>query len=271
MTIPSLVLAVSFLPFFEAKNTVANYLVNPPAEGESVTCQRPGFQVRETCPACEGKGEFMLEEQNFGQSNGRLGGGQKKRLKCPVCKGQKRFDTFMAPSELILQVARDREKFNSDHQGRGEVPVGQAYVPQADYEKIKTDRQKLKLIEEAYGKPCATCNWTGVEPCKKCDGRGVMSCPDDDCKGGWAVVKTTTSYTRTKSGSSGFNNGYNRGGFNSSGGSRRISRKEEKINVHVCTECGGATQVLCPECQGRRAKPCRKCNGTGMKQKGFGL
>jgi hypothetical protein len=33
MTASSLILAVSFLPFFEAKNTVANYILVPPAEG----------------------------------------------------------------------------------------------------------------------------------------------------------------------------------------------------------------------------------------------
>lgn len=271
MTTSALVLAVSFLPFFEAKNTVANYLVTPPPAGQTVTCERPAFQTREICPACEGKGEIMLQEQNYGQANGRLGAAQKKRVKCAVCKGQKRFDTFMAPSELTLQVAQDREKFAAEHQGRGEIPVGQAFIPQAEYEAIKKDRQKLKLIEESYGRPCQTCYWTGVEACKKCDGRGVLPCPNDDCKGGWAVVKTTTSFTRTKSGGSNLRGGYNRGGFSGSSGSRRVSRKEEKVNVNICPECDGAAMILCPECQGRRAKPCRKCNGLGTKQKGSGL
>lgn len=271
MTIPSLMLAVSFLPFFEAKNTAAGFLVTPPPEGTSVTCERPSFMTRETCPACEGKGELILQEKNFGQADGRLGAGLKKRVKCAVCKGKRKLDTFLKPADLTLQVARDREKFVSDHQGRGEVPVGQAFVKPDDYEQIKGDRAKLKLIEEAYGKPCNACNWTGVEPCKKCDGNGTIPCPNDDCKGGWAVTKTKTSYTRTKSGSSRLNGGYNRGGFSSSGGSRRISRTEEKINVHVCPDCEGASLLLCPECQGRRAKPCRKCNGMGTKQKGYGL
>lgn len=272
MTSSALLLAISFLQFFEAKNTVVNYLVNPAPEGaKPVVSERPSFEVRETCPACEGKGEVMLTEQNFGQANGRLGAAQKKRVKCAVCKGQKKIETFMPPAELTLQIARDREKFVSDHQGRGEVPVGQAFIPQEDYESIKSDRRKLKLIEEAYGRPCPACHWTGIEACKKCDGRGVRSCPNGDCKGGWAVVKTTTSFTRSKSGSSGLSTGYSRGGFSGSGGSRRVSRKEEKINVNVCPECGGAAMIICPECQGRRAKPCRKCNGLGTKQKGYGL
>ncbi len=268
MTIASWVLAVSFLPFFEAKNTAVNYLLNPPDGNESVVCEKPSLVVHERCPACEGKGEIMLAEQNFGQANGRIGGvGQKKRIKCPVCKGQKKLEAFENPANLTLQVARDRERFNSQHQGRGEVPVGQAFIPQADYERIKSDRTKLKLLENAYGKPCPTCHWTGLEACKKCDGQGVMPCPNADCKGGWAVVKTTTSFTRTKSGGS---SGTNRGGFRSSGGTRRVSQKQEKVNVNVCPVCDGASVILCPDCQGRRAKPCRKCNGLGVKQKGFG-
>ena len=119
MTIPSLVLAVSFLPFFEAKNTAAGFLVTPPPEGTTVTCERPSFMTRETCPACEGKGELILQEKNFGQADGRLGAGLKKRVKCAVCKGKRKLDTFLKPADLTLQVARDREKFVSDHQGRG--------------------------------------------------------------------------------------------------------------------------------------------------------
>ena len=59
-------------------------------------------------------------------------------------------------------------------------------------------------------------------------------------------------------------------GFSSSS-SRRVSRKETKVNVQVCPDCGGAHVVTCPECGGRRASACRKCGGTGTKQKGGGL
>lgn len=273
MTLPSLVLAASFLSFFEAKNTTANYILEPP-EGEStVSTVKPEFTVRETCPACEGKGEIVLKEENFGQSNGRLGNGKIERRKCPVCNGRKKLESFPNPEDLALQVSRDRQQFESDHLKRGEIPVGMAYVPREIYEKVNADkngRNKLKLVEEAYGKPCTTCHWTGLEPCRKCDGRGTITCPNSDCKGGWAVTKTTTSYSRSSSGG-GIRGGYNRGGFSNSGGSRRISRKEEKVNVHVCPDCDGAHMIICPECQGRRAKTCRRCNGIGTKGKGYGL
>lgn len=267
MTFSSLILAVSFLPFFEAKNEAANYILEPPANGETVTCTRPSLSVRETCPACEGKGEIVLKEENYGQSNGRLGGGRTERRKCAVCNGARRIESFVHPSALALQVTRDRETFVNNHLGKGDIPVGQAFVPRETHD--KADRTKLKLVEETYGKPCTSCQWTGLEPCRKCDGNGILPCPNSDCKGGWAVVKTTTSYTRTKSGGNMNRGGYNRGGFSGSGGSRRISRKEEKVNVHICPDCNGAQKIICPDCQGHRSKPCRRCGGSGTKGKGY--
>lgn len=270
MTLTSLVLAISFLPFFEAKNTAVNYLLHPPPEGTAINCERPSYTTLSVCPACEGKGEIMLQEEDFGQASGRLGVAQKKRVKCAICKGRKRLETYFNPNDLLQAVSRDREKFISDHQGRGEIPVGQAFISAEDYAKFKQDRQQLKLIEEAYGKPCS-CHWTGIETCRKCDGRGLLPCPNSDCKRGWAVTKTTTSYTRSKSGGNSLNLSNARSGFRSSSGTHRVSRKEERVNVHVCPTCEGASFILCAECQGRRAKPCRKCNGLGIKQKGFGL
>ena len=58
------------------------------------------------------------------------------------------------------------------------------------------------------------------------------------------------------------------GGFRSSGGSRRTTRKETKVNVSPCPVCGGTKFIVCPECGGRRAHPCSKCNGLGIKTKG---
>lgn len=269
MTLSACLLAVSFLPYFEAKNTAANYILEPPEAGTAVKAEKPVPVIREVCPACDGKGELMLREENYGQANGRLGGGKTERRKCALCNGEKRLETFVDPAELVLQVSRDRETFTAEHLAKGDIPVGQAYVPREAH--AKADRATLKLVEEAYGKPCSTCNWTGLESCRKCSGRGYLTCPNKDCKGGWSVTKTTTSYSRTKSGGGNIRGNYNRGGFSSSGGSRRISRKEEKVNVNVCPDCNGAHLVPCPECDGHKSKPCRRCNGLGTKQKGVGL
>ena len=264
MTAFPLVLALSFLPYFEARNQIANLVITPPAEGASpVRSEKPDLVVRSACPGCGGKGELVLEEPNFGQANGRLGKAKTIRRKCPLCNGRGGLESFMNPSELAVQVARDREKFASDHQGRGEIAVGQAFIPNAAYD--RTDRKKLKLVEEAFGKPCSKCHWTGLEACRKCSGNGVAKCPEADCKGGVLVTQTTTEKTYTKSGGSGFGNG-SRGGIRGSG-TRRSTRKETNVNVQVCPTCGGARAVLCPECGGRRAKPCKSCNGLGIKQK----
>lgn len=257
-------LAVSFLPYFEAKNEAANWILDPPPDGaEAKSAERPDLGAFERCPICEGRGEIVLEEGNFGQGGGRIGGPQVKRLKCPACKGAKRIQTYVDPSALAAQVARDRERFASDHLAKGDIPVGEAFVQRDRYD---AKDKRVKLVEKAYGSPCRTCNWTGIEPCKKCSGAGWRPCQNKDCKGGWDVSTTTTSISRSRSGGSSGNH-YNRG-FSNSGGSRRYSRKETKVNVTVCPECGGAARVLCPECGGRRAKPCRKCSGLGVKQKG---
>ena len=236
MTTACMIIAVSFLPFFEAKNTVANYIIEPPGEGaERIDAVKPDLTVTE---------------------------------KCPVCKGAKKLEAYASPSSLAIDVTRDREKFQSEHLSKGDVPVGEAFIPREKYEELteRKDKEKLKLVKETFGQPCRTCNWTGIEPCKKCDGNGFIKCPNDDCKGGWAVTKTTTSYSRTKSGG-GLNGGS--GNWRSSSGSRSIKRKEEKVSVNVCPDCGGATTVLCPVCLGRRAAPCRKCNGVGSRKKGY--
>ena len=62
MNFLTVILAVSFLPFFEARNQVANFVVTPPPEGTSVKPELPDLVVREKCPACEGKGELVLED-----------------------------------------------------------------------------------------------------------------------------------------------------------------------------------------------------------------
>lgn len=259
------ILAVSFLPFFEARNKVANFVIDPPSEGTSVKPTLPDLMVTETCPACEGKGELVLEEPDYGQSKGRLGPAKKTRKQCPLCNGKGKTKAFMDPSELALQVAADRAAFAAEHQGRGEIAVGEAFVPNAKYDGL--GKKRLKLVEEAFGHPCKNCNWTGLEPCKKCGGKGLVKCTNSDCKGGWAVVKTMTESSVRKTGSS--SNGIrSNGGMRSRSGSRSTVRKETKINVSPCPECGGARQLVCPECGGRRAHPCSKCKGLGTKTKG---
>ncbi len=252
-------LAISFLPFFEAKNAAANLLISPPDDGVEVKCERPNLFTTFPCQACNGSGEIMLEEQDFGQMNAtRLGRMKKIKHKCAVCNGKKRIEAFMSPVELAMQVAADREKFEASHQNNGDIPVGQAFIPRAKHENL--DKKKLKLISKIYGEPCRTCHWTGIEPCKKCDGNGLMDCPNDDCRGGWAVTTFETSYSKRRSGGINTNS---RRSYGSS--SRSESRKEKKVNVTLCHDCGGANKIRCKECNARRAKPCRKCKGLGTK------
>lgn len=256
---------VSFLPFFEAKNKAANFIISPPPEGtvEAKTFTRPTLMVVEKCPICDGAGEIVLQEQNFGQASGRIGNLGSRRLKCDACRGAKRIERYIDLTDLAAQVAMDREKFEAAHLAKGDIPVGEAFVPRDSY----NDRDKrLKLVEKSFGKACRNCNWTGVEACKKCSGQGVRDCPNKDCKGGWAVTTTTTSFSRSKSGGSN-RTSYSRG-FNS-GSSRRYTRKETKLSVQVCPDCGGAGRILCPDCGGKRAAPCRKCQGLGSRRSSY--
>ena len=257
--------AVSFLPFFEAKNEAANFILSPPPEGaaETKTVEKPLLMVVEKCPICDGKGEIVLQEQDFGQASGRIGKLGSRRLKCDACRGAKRIERYIDLTDLAAQVARDREKFEAAHLAKGDIPVGEAFVPRDNY---KDHDKRLKLVEKSFGKACRSCNWTGVEACKKCSGQGVKDCPNKDCKGGWAVTTTTTSISRSKSGGSN-RTSYSRG-F-SSGSSRRYTRKETKLSVQVCPDCGGAGRVLCPDCGGRRAAPCRKCQGLGSRRTSY--
>ena len=259
-----LLIAISFLPFFEARNTAANYVINPPEAGaEEIKFEKPNLELTSKCPACEGEGVIVLEETDFGQINAtRLGKAKRIREKCSFCGGRKSFVTFMNPNELEVQIAKDFEKYKASHLSKGEIQVGNAFVPNASYEGV--DRKKLKQIEKTYGDACRSCHWSGIEECGKCDGRGYIKCPNSDCKGGWAVTKNTTSYSKTSSGGI-----RNRGSYNSSGSSRRYSRKETKVIVQLCPDCEGAKMVKCPKCLGRKAEVCKKCNGLGMKQKNF--
>ena len=270
MNILTALLAVSFLEFFETRNQVANFVIDPPPEGTSVKVEKPQLTVRDRCPGCEGKGQLVMVEPDFGQSKGRLGSAKKVKKECPLCNGRGKIESFMNPNELSLQVSKDLEAFAAAHQGKGEIRVGEAFVPNARHRELSEakDKERLKLVEEAFGHPCKKCTWTGLEACKKCKGQGVIACDNSDCKGGWAVVKTTTEKTTVKSGGS---SGGIRGGFRSGGGSRRSSTKETTVNVSPCPVCGGTKFIVCPECSGHRAHPCSKCNGLGIKMKGASL
>ncbi|MBR1921922.1 MAG: hypothetical protein IJ829_07990, partial [Kiritimatiellae bacterium] len=248
MILPPLLLAVSFLPFFEARNQVANFVIEPPRDGTVVKPALPDLMVHETCPSCSGKGELALEEPDYGQAKGRLGAARKVRKECPLCRGKGKVHAFMNPSQLALQVAADRAAFAAEHQGRGEIAVGEAFVPNEVYQSL--DKERRKLVAAAFGQPCKKCNWTGLEACKTCKGNGVVACRNNDCKGGWSVVKTTTETSVRKSGGSSSGIRSN-GGFRSNSGSRSTVRKETKINVSPCAVCGGARFTVCPDCGGR--------------------
>lgn len=261
----AVILAVSFLPFFEARNQVANFVIDPPPEGaEAAKPEKPALIVTTPCTVCEGKGELLLVEPDYGQTKGRIGSGSKKlRRECPICRGKGKVRAYVNPTDLVRQVAEDRAAFAAKHQGRGEIAVGEAFVKNEKYATL--DRDRKKLVENAYGHPCRRCNWTGIEECRKCSGNGTVKCGNPDCKGGWAVVKTTTESSVSKSGNSNRVRGCC-GGYRSS--SRQTRRKETKISVTPCPECGGASRVKCAECGGMRAQPCGQCKGLGIKVKG---
>ena len=257
------VIAVSFLPFFEARNKVANFVVDPPKKGEETAgAKLPSLVVMETCPACEGKKTLTLVEPDYGQAKGRIGSGRTLRRDCPICRAKGKIRAYMNPNDLSRQISADRSAFAAAHQGRGEIAVGEAFVPNDRYATL--DKDRIKLVDNAFGRPCKACKWTGIEACAKCKGFGVVKCANSDCKGGWSVVKTTTESSVSKSGSSAY--GRHCGGFYSSG-SRTKRHKDTKISVTPCPDCNGARFTICPECGGMRAHPCRKCGGIGMKPK----
>lgn len=261
MTASSLLLAISFLPFFEAKNVAVNNIIDPDQniEVNENDFKKPELLIRDKCPACKAAGIIVIEEKNFGQfSTYRLERPKKIKQKCPFCMGSRYIEAFYNPTELKILIARDRSKFEADHLAKGEVPVGKAFIPKENHGKI--DRKMIKVLKEAYGEPCRTCHWLGIAPCKECDGNGHKPCPNNDCKNGWMVTQTESSYTKTSSGGS-----LSRGSYNRSGTSRRITRKKTNVNVQICPECSGIGMIKCPECNGRRAQPCRKCNGLGTK------
>lgn len=225
-------LAISFIPFFEARNQVANFVAEPPPEETAVKPELPDMMVRDACPGCGGNGELVLVEPNCGQYKGRLGTVKKVRRPCKLCGGKRRIQSFMVLSALARQVAADRIAFTTKHQSKGDIAVGEAFVPREIFDGLS--REIRKLVAESYGHPCKKCNWTGIEACKKCKGSGFVPCTNADCEGGWDVKRT-------------------------------VVRKETKVSVAPCQTCGGAKLLVCPECNGLRAKPCQKCNGTGRK------
>ncbi len=243
----TLLLAVSFLPYFEARNQVANYLVTPPDTTAEITKPaKPEPASRKACPTCEGKGKLKIQEPDYGQNKGRLNLKSKKiTVPCARCQGRKQVMLYDMTS-LKQQVARDFETYTLNHQTKGEMPVGCAFVPQADYETI--DKKKLKLIENTFGKPCTSCHWLGLTDCKKCRGEGVRKCSEERCRNGFIIPEDVENEN---------NNSY--------------SRRTKKITLlrkfEVCTTCGGTEQERCSDCAGRGALPCEKCHGIGYKQK----
>ncbi len=248
--------------YFEARNALANMMLAPQhaMRGQSVP-ERPESATRMPCPFCGGKGEVVTQEPDYGQWEGRLNkGGKKTRRSCPLCEGRKGWAAYYSPRELYAVVTQARGIFMATHQARGEIAVGQAFVPRAMHE--GAHRKQLKLVEEAYGKSCPKCEWTGIEECKKCKGAGKVKCDGNECKGGWIVTKTVTQQSSSSSPSRSRSCCSSR----RSSGSRRTTRRET-VTVKECPICQGAGMRICPECGGRCAQPCSKCHGLGIRQK----
>ena len=260
-----LIFAFSFLPFLEARNAQAVSAVDPKnAVAVTDAAGRPDLRIRDTCGVCDGKGKLIVSEPDFGQSTGRIGvGSRRKKLACPICRGNGRFECLANPTDLAAQVVRDRDAFAAAHLAKGEVAVGPAFVSPALAAELQKDSRRRKMLIDAFGQECPACHWCGFEPCRKCHGVGVIPCTVSDCKHGWLVTKTEKKFQSSRSGGNSFGNG----GYRRSGGSRHSSRTETKITVTECALCGGVGKIRCPDCNGRRAAVCRKCNGTGEKRR----
>lgn len=255
-----LILAASFLSFFEARNTIARYAIEPPTDTNSIVrAERPSVFAEETCECCRGAGEVKLQEPDFGQNDGSLSSARIYRKTCPICKGKGRRAVYQNPDTLKAEIAANRQEFENNHRQLGEIALGEAFVPNDLYAKL--DRKQMKLIEEGYGKPC-TCLWSGLEACRHCHGKGYEPCRAKDCENGFVVMRHTASETNTRSGSSSLRSS----SFRSTGNSHRSSGRTT-ITVNLCPTCQGVAQVICSECSGQRAAPCRRCHGTGEKRR----
>ena len=108
------IVAVSFLPFFEARNQIANFVFDPPPEGKTVKPVLPNLTVTETCPGCDGKRELVLEEPDYGQFKGRIGKAKKiHKQQCQLCGGKGKLKAFINLKDLLHQVASDYTAFSA--------------------------------------------------------------------------------------------------------------------------------------------------------------
>ena len=252
-----------YLRFFEARNAAAAGILAPPSQhgemkisGEDF--QRPDAIVRMRCPACKGKGAIEVEEPDFGQWAGRMGRSPRRPEKCPVCAGRKTWRAYEDQRVLEAGVAQALSAFSSAHLAKGDVSVGNAFVPRQVYD--NADRKRLRLVEKTFGQECKKCNWTGLEECKRCRGEGTVKCSNKDCKGGWIVTKRTRT---TRSGGRSHRSSCSR----SYGGGSSHSSKVEEISVAECPVCRSTGMLVCQECNGMCSHICSKCRGTGVKSK----
>ena len=255
--------ADSFVEYFESRNRMANYVLAPPPPDPNPSSHAPHFSIRlpdpsgyVRCQFCEGRKEVVLEEPNYGQLDGRIGGAKKKKLRCPLCNGAGGWKAFSDPIWRANEITRAFAEYCARHQSRGELMEGNAFVPREL--SLTADKKSLKRVAQAFGKPCKKCNWSGILPCKKCNGHAVVKCTSKDCKNGWVVTKTTITNSHSGGGIRG-----GHGAFHSVGSHSRRTTKRETVTVTTCPECGGAALLRCPECGGERATICNKCSGLG--------
>ena len=253
--------ADEFADYFEVRNRMANFVLAAPSPGEegALDLRLPDATAHMRCPFCEGRRECVLEEPNYGQLDGRIGGAKKKKLRCPLCKGAGGWKAFEDPARRSADIARGLAEFSASHQSKGDLAEGGAFIPR-DF--ADADRKTLRRVQEAFGKPCSQCKWSGIVQCRKCGGKGVVRCGAKDCKGGWLVTKTTTTQSHSGGGIRGGNSS-----FHSVGSRSHRTTKRETVTVVLCPDCGGAALRRCEECDGERAKICPRCSGTGVKQK----
>lgn len=249
--------AISFLPYFEARNSLALRALSSETDVEGgendAVPTLPDMTKRVKCISCKGHGVLNLKEEDFGQLKGRIRSAKKIKCKCPVCNGSGRRTIYLDQDELKVAIARDYAKYREGHSLRGEVASGAYFFPKES----TADKKTMRKITDQTGKVCSKCDWSGIETCKKCKGAGLLKCPNKNCYYGWSV---TEEDEEAKNGP-----GESQGAYKSSRGKKPDYLR--KISVEICEDCKGAGKIVCEECAGKGAVACKSCRGIGYKTK----
>lgn len=249
--------ALSFLPYFEARNNLALRSIMPEAANElkESDCKPilPDMTKLVKCMSCKGNGVLVLKEEDFGQLTGRIRSARKIKQKCPICGGKGKRMLFIAQEELKAAIAKDYAKYCEKHSKRGEIAFGAYFLPKD----CNADKKTIRRVIDQTGKVCRKCEWSGIDTCRKCKGEGLLRCSDKNCHYGWSVKEESGDAERDSSDSV----------VAHKSGSGKKPDYLRKISVEICEECHGSCFVICENCSGRGAVACKSCRGVGYKIK----